>query len=843
MNLDDANLSTSLHEVSKSIGSIRSGANNNSMHQYLLQRSISNNSSFISHADGNSTSGAAASPPHLAMIATSPLQHSFSQALRAPRAVRPDESSLLAFNDTFSNQTTHATNALSPLSSPSSNAAGSSAMLSPGADSSSISARVGGGARRMLTDYGKRVMERRAAEAEAAAPVSVEPSIESSNNLNASSFVSNSKKQISGIKKGSSKPILFSAKTFHTPKKGKTVVTVKQPPPQQTLEGRSPTRPEFDAGDHRPKLRPSFEFEYDVIGPVELSTVSQSKIDNLVSDENVLSSSSSFSHNPVNASPSKMMAWFGQQRQIPGFLVPQVSEFSPSALLFEQQQQHLQLAQQQRLDTVLEGASPVTSEGTRRDSILRSQQASTSSESLGSCSTRTLPVPDVPMMALRSVAGPFFTKKAETVTQGKNTSSSPRSLKYAAAPQVPSLTRKPAVPTFSQSSPNKRQVNAWDGSISQNDSKKPLSPYAVKLTTSTKRSSPIKKSFSPQQQQFDYRIQTAFGKTRVERVPVTAAAPFASPASPPNARVKVVFSERMTSQPDFSSAIEGGEESSLGGGSVLGVEAAYNDYIKSNQIKARDDVDLEAGEGNDSVSNIAANNDDVVIDVEEIYDTEYGVTLSPRHGIDSEADEDEDDLDLPPMPRPLILHGVTWNDGATAPKRTPSKDTSSTKTPILPVASTWRAASSSTALFVDAPKAVVLEAPKVTSTTRTPLTSRYTAPAQPRRVLFTTSSSALSNASMMMKKKSAMTPSSPPSAAHGSPFTPPNGSRYPSSPLSQSPYSKKASFKPSASKLSAVDAKERAQRLRTLSTLIESNKNKYSTWMWDQTMGRSGEGV
>jgi hypothetical protein len=449
------------------------------------------------------------------------------------------------------------------------------------------------------------------------------------------------------------------------------------------------------------------------------------------------------------------------------------------------------------------------------------------------------------MMALRSVAGPFFTKKAETVTQAKNISSSPRSLKYAAAPQVPSLTRKPAVPTFSQSSPNKRQVNAWDSSISQNDSKKPLSPYAVKLTTSTKRSSPIKKSFSPQQQQYDYRIQTAFGKTRVERVPMTAAAPFASPASPPNARVKVVFSERMSSQPDFSSALtnEGGEESSLGGGSVLGVEAAYNDYIKSNQIKARDDVDLEAGEGTDSVSNIAANNDDVVIDVEEIYDTEYGVTLSPRHGIDSEADEDEDDQDLPPMPRPLILHGATWNDGATAPKRTPSKDTSSTKTPILPVASTWKAASSSTALFVDAPKAVVLEAPKVTSTSRTPLTSRYTAPAQPRRVPFTTSSDALSNASMMMKKKSAMTPASPPSAAQGSPFTPPNGARYTSSPLSQSPYSKKASFKPSASKLSAVDAKERAQRLRTLSTLIGSTQNKYETWMWRQAMGRSGEGV
>lgn len=850
MNLDDANLSTSLHEVSKSIGSIRSGANNNSMHQYLLQRSMSNNSSFISHTDGNSTSGNASSPPNFTMIATSPLQHSFSQALRAPRAVRPDEASALTFNDTFVNQSPHGKNASSPISL-ASNAAGTLTILSHGADSSVNSSRIGGGARRMLTDYGKKVMERRAAEAEAAAPVSVEPSIESSNNLHSSSNISTSKKQNIGIKKGASKSILFSAKAFHTPKKNaKSAVPVKLSP-QQALEGRPSTRPEVDAGDHRPKLRPSFEFEYDVIGPVELSTGSQNKVDDLVVEGSVHISSSK---NVVNASPSKMMAWFGQQRQIPGFLVPQVSEFSPSVLLFEQQQQQQQqIAQQQRLDTVLEGASPVTSEGTRHESH-KSQHASMSSESLGSCSTRTLPVPDVPLMAIRSVAGPFFTKKAETVTRNKSNSSSPRFQKKSgpASSPVPLLARKPAVPTFS-TSPSLNRENAWTSSFSQNDSKKPLSPYAVKLTSSSKRSSPLKKSSSPQQpQQYDYRIQTVFGKTRVERIPVSASVPFSSPASPPSARPGD-FSERMTSQPDFSSALstEGGEDVSVSG-TVREVEAAYNDFRKSNHFAARNDLDVEAGEGKISVSNIAASNDDdVIIDVEEIYDTEYGVTLSPRHGVDSEVNEDEDEVDLPPMPRPPILHGAKWNDGATAPKRTPVKESSFTN-PILPISSTWKSASSSTSLFVDAPKAVILEVPKLT-TSKTPLSSRYTAhpltttttTAPPRRMpLLTTTSSASSNANVMMKKKAAMTPASPPSAAQGSPFTPPNGARYNnSSPLSQSPYAKKASFKSSTSKLSAVDAKERAQRLRTLSTLIKTNQNEYGSWMWDQSMKRGYVGV
>jgi hypothetical protein len=309
----------------------------------------------------------------------------------------------------------------------------------------------------------------------------------------------------------------------------------------------------------------------------------------------------------------------------------------------------------------------------------------------------------------------------------------------------------------------------------------------------------------------------------------------------------------MTSQPDFSSALstEGGEDVSVSG-TVREVEAAYNDFRKSNHFAARNDLDVEAGEGKISVSNIAASNDDdVIIDVEEIYDTEYGVTLSPRHGVDSEVNEDEDEVDLPPMPRPPILHGAKWNDGATAPKRTPVKESSFTN-PILPISSTWKSASSSTALFVDAPKAVILEVPKVTSS-KTPLSSRYTAhpltttttTAPPRRMpLLTTTSSASSNANVMMKKKAAMTPASPPSAAQGSPFTPPNGARYNnSSPLSQSPYAKKASFKSSTSKLSAVDAKERAQRLRTLSTLIKTNQNEYGSWMWDQSMKRGYVGV
>lgn len=824
-NFDDGNLSTSLHEVSKSIGSIRSGANNNSMHQYLMQRSMSSNSSFISHADGNSTSGTVSSPPHPAMIASSPLQNSFSQALRAPRAMRPDETSdpLLHESPTLSN------------------VAGST--FSPGNDTNTNSPRIGGGARRMLTEYGKRVMERRAAEAEAAAPVSVEPSIESNNALHVSSNTFKSKKHLGSIKRSSTKPISFSPKAFHTPKKSSTdfKVSKAQMLPSPDIDQISSTRPEVDAGDHKPKLRPSFEFEYDVIGPLELPTVSQINV-NTTTNENIPSSHSMlYSQQTVKTSPSKMMTWFGQQRQIPGFFVPQVSEFSPSALLFEQQQQHMH---QQRLDTVLEGASPVTSEGTRQGSTHKSQYVSSSTESLGSCSTRTLPVPDIPVMALRSLAGPFFTKKVETYTQNKVMSKSPHSLTYTAAPP-PQSARKPAVPTFSQS-PSKKGT-AWVNG-SENDMKKPLSPYAAKLTTHTKRTSPNKKTASHQQQQYDYRIQTAFGKTRVERVPtLSAAVPFVSPASPPNARVRG-FSERMTSQPDFSSTQneDGVENVSTSGGTVLGVEAAYDDFerIKAHHPTPVNDVDLESGEQVNSRNTVvAANSDEVVIDIEDIYDKEYGISLSPRHGVDAEIDEDDDELSLPSMPQPPILRGATWNEGATAPKRTPSKVISSKKAPILPVASTWTAVSSSTALFVDAPKAVVLETPRPTTTSRTPLTSRYSAPVPaPRQLPFTTSTSS-SNFNMMNNKKSIMKTTSSSFESQRSPFTPsPGAKKSSSSPLSSSPYAKKASFTSSSSKLSGIDAKERAQRLRVLSGLIQSNQGEYAQWMWNKAIGRA-EGV
>ena len=794
-----------------------------------MQRSMSSNSSFISHADGRSTSGTVSSPPHPAMIASSPLQNSFSQALRAPRAMRPDE--------TF-DPLLHESTSLS-------NVAGST--FSPGNDTNTSSPRTGGGARRMLTEYGKRVMERRAAEAEAAAPVSVEPSIESNSALHVSSNAFKTKKHLGSIKRSSTKPISFSPKAFHTPKKSSTVfkVSKEQVSPSLDLDQISSPRPEIDAGDHKPKLRPSFEFEYDVIGPVELPTVSQINVD-ATTNENLPSHSILYSQQTVKTSPSKMMAWFGQQRQIPGFFVPQVSEFSPSALLFEQQQQHLH---QQRLDTVLEGASPVTSEGTRQESTHKSQHVSSSTESLGSCSTRTLPVPDVPVMALRSLAGPFFTRKAETHTQIKVMSNSPHSLTYAAAPSSISA-RKPAIPTFSQSP--RKNGTAWVNG-SAYDMKKPLSPYAAKLTTHTTRSSPNKKTASPQQQQYDYRIQTAFGKTRVERIPIlSAAVPFVSPASPPpsHARVRGGFSERMTSQPDFSSAQneDGVENVSTSGGTVLGVEAAYNDFErnKAHHLTPVNDDDIESGEQVKSRNTIvAANSDEVVIDIEDIYDKEYGISLSPRHGVDAEIDEDDDEFGLPSMPQPPILRGATWNEGATAPKRTPSKAFLSTKVPpILPVASTWTAVSSSTALFVDAPKAVVLETPRPTTTSRTPLTSRYKAyvPA-PKQLPFTTSTSS-SNFNMMNNKKSVMKTTSSPFESQRSPFTPsPGAKNSSSSPLSSSPYAKKASFTSSSSKLSGIDGKERAQRLRVLSGLIQSNQGEYAQWMWNKAIGRASEGV